>query len=382
MKISGLVVPGFEPVREAFAANFVEHGDIGAACCVYRDAKPVVDLWGGFADRERKREWNERTLQLVFSATKGLTALCVLRLVERGVLDPDAPVARYWPEFAAQGKGEIPLRWVMCHRAGLAAIDGQLTLAEVFAWEPVVAAIAAQKPNWEPGIAHGYHARSFGWILGEVVRRVTGKSLGRFFHDDIAAPLALDFWIGLPESEEGRVAKLYPAPMPTDPNVQGMLAKLMGPDTLMGRVMTGPSQLFHYDERWNRREFHAAEMPSSNGIGTAHALARMYAAIIGEIDGLRLLRPDTVARACEMQSEGTDKVLHLPTRFGLGFMLPPSLARVAAVSAFGHPGAGGSLALADPAAGIGFAYVMNQMRLGVTGDPRPEALLQAVYDCL
>jgi CubicO group peptidase (beta-lactamase class C family) len=167
----------------------------------------------------------------------------------------------------------------------------------VFGWEPVVAAIAAQKPNWEPGTEHGYHARSFGWILGEVVRRVSGKSLGRFFHDEIAAPLGLEFWIGLPQSEETRVAQLYPAPMPTDPNVQGMLAKLMGPDTLMGRVMTGPSQLFQYDERWNRREFHAAEMPSSNGIGTAHALARVYAAIIGEIDGLRLLRPDTVARA-------------------------------------------------------------------------------------
>jgi CubicO group peptidase (beta-lactamase class C family) len=382
MHLSGYVAPGFESVRSAFADNFTAHGDVGAACCVYRRGEVVVDLWGGFADREQQREWKEDTLQLVFSATKGMTALCVLRLVERGVLDLDAPVARYWPEFGAQGKEHIPLRWVLCHRAGLAAVDGQLTLVEVLAWDPVVAAIAAQAPNWEPGTEHGYHARSFGWILGEVVRRVSGRSLGTFFAEEVAAPLGLDFWIGLPEREEARVATLYKAAMPTDPDVLKMLAKLMGPETLLGRVMTGPSALFEYDERWNRRDMHAAEMPSSNGIGTARALARAYAALIGEVDGVRLLRPETVERACEVQAEGTDKVLHLPTRFGLGFMLPPSLSRVASASALGHPGAGGSLALADREAGFSFAYVMNQMRFGVTGDPRSETLLQAVYDSI
>jgi CubicO group peptidase (beta-lactamase class C family) len=381
-QVAGTVAPGFAAVRDAFAANFDQHNDVGAACCVYRAGKVVVDLWGGFADREAGRRWTGDTLQLVFSATKGLTAICVLRLVERGLLDLDAPVAQYWPEFAAAGKANIPLRWVLCHRAGLAAVDATLSLSDVLAWDPVVEAIAAQQPNWTPGTEHGYHARTFGWILGEVVRRVTGKSLGRFFAEELAGPLGLDFWIGLPASEEARVAKLYPAVLPDDPQVQGLLSKLMGPDTLLGRVMTGPSNLFQYDERWNRRELHAAEMPSSNGIGSARALARAYAATIGEIDGTRLLRRETIALACEVHAEGTDKVLHLPTRFGVGFMLPPSLARAAAPSAFGHPGAGGSLAMAEPDAGLSFAYVMNQMRFGVTGDPRAEALLEAVYASL
>jgi CubicO group peptidase (beta-lactamase class C family) len=303
----------------------------------------------------------------------------VLRLVERGLLDLDAPIARYWPEFAAAGKAAIPVRWALCHKAGVAAVDGTLTLEQVLAWDPVVAAIAAQAPNWEPGTQHGYHARSFGWIAGELVRRVTGTSLGRFFADEIAAPLGLDFWIGLPETQESRVATLIPAPAPDDPQVRALLERLMGPDTLLGRVITGPSGLFAYDTRWNRRELHAAEMPSSNGIGTARAIARMYAALTGAIDGVRLLRPETIALARTPQSDGPDAVLGLPTRFGLGFMLPPALSLAAAPTALGHPGAGGSLGFADPEAELGFGYAMNQMQLGTTGDPRSRALVEAAY---
>jgi len=223
--------------------------------------------------------------------------------------------------------------------------------------------------------------RSYGWILGEVVRRITGRSLGRFFAETLATPLGIDFFIGLPETEEPRTARLYPAPEPADADVREMLAQLMGPDTLLGRVASGPSGLFAYDDMWNRRALHAAELPSSNGIGTARGLARFYAALIGEVDGIRLLRPDTVAAACAVQSEGIDRVLHLPTRFGTGFMLPPALSLAAAPTAFGHPGAGGSLGLADPASGLAFAYVMNQMGPTIAPDPRAAALLEAVYDC-
>jgi len=379
--IHGHTAAGFEPLRAAFAANFQQHAEVGAACALYHRGELVVDLWGGLANRDAARPWQRDTRQLVFSSTKGVTAICVHRLAESGAIDLDAPVARYWPEFAAQGKGEIPVRWVMCHRAGVAAVDGQLTLEEVLAWKPVVDAIAAQAPNWTPGEGHGYHARSYGWILGEVVRRVTGRSLGRYFAEEIAAPLGLEFWIGLPQAEEERLATLYEAPPPS-PEIQAMLDQFMAPDTLLGRVMRGPSNLFAYDDMWNRRAIHAAEMPSSNGIGTAPALARLYAAVIGEIDGIRLLRPETLDAACVVQSDGNYRILHLPTRFGSGFMLPPSLSMAAKPSCFGHPGAGGSLALADREAGYAFAYVMNQMSFAVAQDPRAANLLQAVYDSI
>jgi CubicO group peptidase (beta-lactamase class C family) len=380
--VHGRVERRFAPVAEAFADNFVRHGDVGAACCVYHRGRLVVDIWGGMADREAQRSWAEDTLQLVFSTTKGVTALCAHLLVERGELDLDVPVAEYWPEFGVNGKASIPVRWVLSHRAGLAVVEGDLTLEQVLAWHPVATALAVQAPNWEPGTAHGYHVRSYGWLIGEVVRRITGRSLGRFFADEVATPLGLDFWIGLPEAEEGRVATLYPPEAPSDPRAQDLMAVLMGPGTLLGRAMTGPSGLFRYDGMWNTRAIHAAEMPSSNGIGTARALATMYASLVGEVGRLRLLRPETVEAACVVQSEGTDKVLGFPMRFGLGFLLPPILSPGAGPQSFGHPGAGGSLAFADPEQEIAVAYVMNQMQLGLTGDRRAAGLVEAVYRSL
>ncbi len=382
MQINGVCDARFTPVRDAFAENFTRCGEIGAACCVYYRSRPVVDLWAGVADLATGRAWTEDTAVIVFSATKGATAICANLLVERGALDLDTPIDHYWPEFAARGKGHIPVRWALCHKAGLAAVDGDLTLEQVLAWNPVAAAIAAQAPNWEPGSAHGYHARSYGWILGELVRRITGRTLGRFFADEIAAPLSLDFWIGLPAAEEPRVATIVPPVPPADPAVRELLDKFMGPDTLLGRVLSGPSNLFHYDDMWNRRALRAAEMPSSNGIATARAIARMYAALLGEVDGVQLLRPETVQRARQIESSGPEKVLMLPTAFGLGFMLPPTLSPPASAACFGHPGAGGSLGLADPEAGFALGYVMNRMDLGLTGDPRAHGLVAAVYASL
>lgn len=375
--IHGFVEPGFSAVSEAFAANFHEHGEIGAAVCVYHRGLPVVDLWGGVADRSAGRPWERDTIQLVFSTTKGMTATCVHLLVERGELDLDSPVARYWPEFAACGKATIPLRWVLSHQAGLAAVTGDVTLDDVLGWDGVVRAIAAQAPVWEPGTLHGYHARSFGWILGEVVRRVTGRSLGRFFAEEVAAPLDLDFFIGLPADELPRVANTYPPVV--EPEVRDVMDAFLGPDTLLGQVLSGPSNLFGYDDMWNRPELLAAEMPSSNGVGSARAVARMYAALLGEVDGLRLLQPGTVARATAVQVDGTDHVIGLPMPFGLGFMTPPPSGPP---RSFGHAGAGGSLGIADPDREWAMGYVMNQMNLGITGDARSSGLVEAVLTSL
>lgn len=377
VNLQGSVARGFERVGDAFEKNFKKHAEVGAACCVYHDGCAVVDIWGGNADQSGERPWQRDTLQLVFSATKGVTAICALYLIESGRLDLDTPVAHYWPEFGANGKAGITLRQVLSHRAGLAMIEGDLSLEQVLAFDPVVEAIAAQPANWEPGSAHGYHVRSYGWIIGELVRRVTGSSIGDFLAEEIAAPLGLDFFIGLPESEYARCAETIPPEGGLD-----VLAEVLGGDSISARALRGPSNLFAYDDMWNRRELLAACMPSSNGVGTAHALARLYAATIGEVDGRRILAPETVEAARVVHSEGPDKVILVPSRFGLGFSLPPMLARGCGKGAFGHPGAGGSLGFADPEARLGFGYVMNRMHLGAEPDPRAHALVKATVRCL
>ena len=382
--INGDVAPGFEPVREAFAANFAQHGDIGAALCVYRDGRPVVDLWGGQADPDTGRPWTRDTLQLVYSATKGATATAAHLLVQRGALDLDAPVAAYWPEFAANGKADIPVRWLLSHQAGLVALDQPVPLADALAWHPIVAALAAQRPLWTPGTAHGYHGRTFGWLVGEVIRRVSGRTPGRFFADEIAAPLGLDFFIGLPPSERARVSRmtyqqpevdLSTVPLESIPeDLRDLVAAMSDPNSLSNRAfqLTDPA-----DIDFNSPEVQAAEIPASNGIGTAHGLARMYAALIGEVDGIRLLTPDTVAAATKEQSNGPDQVIMLPSRFGSGYMLPTALMPLTGPHSFGHPGRGGSLAFADPEHGIGFGYVMNNIVEGAD-DPRARLLVEAL----
>jgi CubicO group peptidase (beta-lactamase class C family) len=375
--VQGTVDPRFEAVRDAFEQNFKAHGEVGAACCVYHEGRTVVDLWGGSADAHGERPWQRDTLQLAFSASKGVTAICAHMLVETGRLELDAPVARYWPEFAANGKANITVRQVLSHRAGLAMIEGELTLEQVLAWDPVVEAIAAQSTNWEPDSAHGYHVRSYGWIVGELVRRITGVDISRFLRKEIADPLDLDFFIGLPETELHRCAETIPPESGLD-----ALAEALGADSLTARALRGPSNLFSYDQMWNRRELLTACMPSSNGVGTAHSLARLYAATGGAVDGVRILAPATVEAARAVHSDGPDKVILVPSRYGLGFMLPPTLARACSEGAFGHPGAGGSLGFADPEARLGFGYVMNRMHLGAEPDPRAHTLVKATRRCL
>ncbi|WND36069.1 serine hydrolase domain-containing protein [Streptomyces sp. BB1-1-1] len=382
--INGEVALGFEPVREAFAANFTQHGDIGAAVCVYWHGRPVVDLWGGVAAPETGRPWARDTLQLVYSATKGATATAAHMLVERGMLDLDVPVAKYWPEFAANGKADIPVRWLLSHQAGLVALDQSLPLAEALAWDPMAAALAAQRPQWVPGTAHGYHGRTWGWLVGEVIRRVSGRSPGTFFADEIAGPLGLDFFIGLPASERDRVSHMvYRRPavdLTTVPaeavpeELREQVAAWRDPNSFSNRAfaVTDPAAI-----DFDSPEVQAAELPSSNGIGTARALARMYAALIGEVDGVRLLAPETLASATEEQANGRDEVMVLPSRFSTGYMLPTAGNLMSGPNAFGHTGRGGSLAFADPEQGIAFGYVMNHIISG-SDDVRAAALADAV----
>ena len=386
--IEGTVAAGFEPVREAFAANFAEHGDIGAAVCVYRDGVPVVDLWGGVADAETGRPWTADTLQLVYSATKGVTATAAHLLAQRGELDLDAPVVRYWPEFAAHGKAEIPVRWLLSHRAGLVTLDHPVPLADALAWQPMADALAGQSPQWTPGTAHGYHGRTYGWLIGEVIRRVSGRTPGRFVAEEIAGPYGIDFFIGLPASERSRVSRMsYPKPeielsqlslADVPEEFRDIVAAMQDPEALINRAfaITDPAEI-----DFNSPEVQAAEIPASNGIGTAHGLARLYASLIGEVDGQRLLTAETTAAAAKEQSSGPDRTLIIPSRFASGYMLPSEQMPVTGPNAFGHPGRGGSLAFADPDSRIGFGYVMNNI-LEVPVDPRAANLVNAVRDCL
>ncbi|MFI1410904.1 serine hydrolase domain-containing protein [Streptomyces sp. NPDC020707] len=382
--IHGEVAAGFEPVREAFAANFAQHGDIGAAVCVYQHGRPVVDLWGGVADPETDRPWTRDTLQLVYSATKGATATAAHMLAERGALDLDAPVAKYWPEFAANGKADIPVRWLLSHQAGLIALDQPVPLNEALAWHPMAAALAAQRPQWTPGTAHGYHGRTWGWLVGEVLRRVSGQSPGRFFADEIAAPLGLDFFIGLPAEQRDRVSRMvYQRPavdLTTVPaesvpeELREQVAAWRDPKSFSNRAyaVTDPAEI-----DFDSPEVQAAELPASNGIGTARALARMYAALIGEVDGVRLLSSAVLASATEEQAGGKDQIMLIPSRFSAGYMLPTESNPMLGSSSFGHTGRGGSLAFADPEHGVTFGYAMNNVIRG-TDDVRAAYLVDAM----
>jgi CubicO group peptidase (beta-lactamase class C family) len=381
-EIHGEVESGFEGVRDAFAANFDQHGEVGAAFSLYVEGRKVVDIWGGVADAATGRPYAEDTLQLVFSTTKGATAICANRLAERGDLDVDAPVTTYWPEFGQAGKGEIPVAWLLCHKAGLPVIDGEMSFEDALAWEPVIHALEVQRPVWEPGTAHGYHAVTYGYLVGEVVRRISGKSLGTFFADEVAAPLGLDFWIGCPEAQHPRVAPLVPYEAPKDERSQALMRQFLGPDSLLGRALGAPGGAFTDINVYNRPELWAAEVPAANGITDARSLARMYAACVGEIDGVRLLGEEQVKRATIPQTEGNDRILFFETRFGLGFMLSSPFSPYGGPRGFGHAGAGGSVGFADPEHQIGFGYVMNKMQQNLSGDPRTLALINETYKAI
>jgi CubicO group peptidase (beta-lactamase class C family) len=391
MTTHGWTAPGFERVREPFEKNFAKGLDVGAAFTAYHDGEKVVDLWGGVADEATGRAWTEDTIALVFSTTKAATAICANRLADQGRLDMNAPVAEYWPEFAAAGKADIPVDYLLSHRAGLPWVDTPLTLEEALAWDPMIHALEQQAPIWEPGTAHGYHAMTYGYLVGEVVRRITGTSIGTYFRDEIAGPLGADFWIGLPEALESRVAPLiggigfdsnaddHPD---VDPEAMAALMALVGPESVLGRALSAGGA-FNHAEMFNTRAVHAAEVPAAGGIGDARSIARMHAACIGAVDGIRLFGPDQLKDATTQHSAGPDKViLDLDLQFGLGFIVPSSLLRLGGPRSFGHFGMGGSAGWADPDAGFAFGYVMNKMELGMAGDLRSYSLINACYDAV
>lgn len=388
--IDGEVAPGFEGVRDVFAANFERGDEVGAAFSAYHRGRKVVDLWGGVADQESGRAWERDTLVLVFSSTKGATAVCANQLAQEGRLDVDAPVARYWPEFAASGKGDIPVSYLLSHQAGLAWVDEEMGLEDALAWDPVIEALERQAPHWEPGSQHGYHAVTFGWLVGEVIRRVSGLSVGAYLRQHVADPLGLDMWIGLPEAQEPRVATLifFVPPNvtietlrnPGEDPVALMMAQFLGPETMLGKALFSPGFALADSAVWGSRAMRAAEVPAANGVTDARSLARMYAACIGEVDGIRLLTPDQLAQATTRRTTGPNKVLlDFDIQFGLGFMLHSSLLALGGPRSFGHFGAGGSVGWADPEAELSFGYVMNRMDVGLAGDLRSFNLINACY---
>jgi CubicO group peptidase (beta-lactamase class C family) len=382
--VGGVCDARFRRVREAFAENFARQGEVGAAVAVTIDGKPVVDLWAGHADSARTRPWTRDTIVNIASATKGPTAICAHHLADRGLLDLDAPVATYWPEFAQAGKAAIPAHLLLSHRAGLPAIETPLPTEALYDWGTMTRALAAQSPWWEPGTRHGYHAFTFGWLVGEVVRRITGKSLGRYWRDEVAQPLGIDCHIGLPAEHDARVAEFIPIPPPppgeTDPEEE--LLKNAGP--MVQKALNNPPKTV---ADMNTPSWRQAEIPAGNAHTNARALARVYGALAcgGEVDGVQVLSPDSIERARAEQASGPDAVLFgLPTRFGLGFSLPPEGAGFGSSSgsAFGCPGAGGSIGFADPGAHIGFGYTMNQMQPGMPVDPRALRIIDALYASL
>ena len=387
VNVDGLVEPGFEAVRDAFVRNFEEHDEVGAGFCLHVEGRKVVDIWGGRAEEASDRPYDENTLQLVFSTTKGATASCVNLLLQRGLIDLDAPVATYWPEFAQGGKESIPVRWLMSHKGGLPTIDKTLSLEEVLAWEPIIEALEVQEPLWEPGSAHGYHAVTFGWVMGELIRKVDGRGLGQFFAEEIAAPLGLEFWIGLPESEEHRVApvigSLVPDGSEIPPELKEMFEQFVGPNSLLTRALTLNGTFGIPD--WNTRAVHAAEIGAANGITNARSLSRMYAGLIGQLPdapAAPLLTVKQIESARQRQTEGADKVLFVETSFGLGYMVSSAFSPFGGTGSFGHPGAGGSVGFADPDNNLAVGYVMNRMMQNLSGDPRTRGLIKASYDAV
>jgi CubicO group peptidase (beta-lactamase class C family) len=322
----------------------------------------------------------------VFSTTKGATAVCANRLAQEGRLDVDAPVVEYWPEFGAAGKESVTVSHLLSHQAGLAWVDGPLTLEQALAWEPMIGALEQQAPSWEPGTKQGYHAVTYGYLVGEVVKRATGKSVGTYFRDEIADPLGLVFWIGLPEEQEARVAPLIGGVGgdggKLDDATRALIDQFIGPDTVLGKALS-PGGAFSGTDIFNSRAAHAAEIPAAGGIGDARSIARMYAACVGEVDGIRLLTPEQMRDASTQRTTGPNTViLDLDLQFGLGFIVPSSLVQLGGPDSFGHFGMGGSAGWADPDAEFGFGYVMNKMEMGMAGDQRSYGLINACYEAI
>jgi CubicO group peptidase (beta-lactamase class C family) len=375
-KTGGFVAPGFEPVAAELARSFSERGELGAAFAAVHDGEPVVDLWGGLADRPAGRPWQEDTLQVIFSGTKGLVAICLLLLIDRGRLELEAPVARYWPEFAAAGKEAVTVRALVSHTARLPGLTTPVEREELTDDVRMAELLAAQPQLEDPRAAHAYHALTYGWLCGELVRRIDGRSVGRFFAEELAGPLDLEIFIGLPEELEPRVSRLEVAenwgatPATRPETIEG--------DALMRAVWGNPPILGAAGFPWNDRSYHAAEIPGAGGIGTARSIAKLY----GSLE--RLISAEVLERGRTVLERRREPLLDEPQAFGIGFECQTeALLLGPPPDAFGHGGAGGSMHGAWPTERVGFSYAMNLMRDDQPeGDERPRALLGALHACV
>jgi CubicO group peptidase (beta-lactamase class C family) len=370
----------FSSVKEAFANNFEQGLEVGASFAATIDGKFVVDIWGGYADEAQTRPWEKDTIVCVWSTTKVMTSICALMLIDRGLLDPDAPVAKYWPEFAQAGKETVLVRHILSHTAGLPALDSMpLPNEELSDWDRVVELLAAQKPWWEPGKDWGYHAITFGHLVGEVVRRITGKTLGTFFREEVAEPLGADFHIGLPEEHEPRVAEIIPPPE-LNPGDLGYIS----PESVIGRAMNFPvTSALIARERFYR----ALEFPASNGHGNACSVARIASVIAcgGECDGdgVRLMEESTIDKALEEQYYNIPDPWPIPIRFGIGFALnSKEIPMSPNPRVLWWGGWGGSIVVMDLDARLSYSYAMNKMSNMPIGDPRVVPLGIALYKSL
>ena len=373
MEIQGTCEPRFAGVKEAFEANFAQRGEVGASVAVTIAGKPVVDLWAGEAV-QGQRPWEADTIVNVYSTTKTMAAISILMLADRGHLDLDAPVAEYWPEFAQNGKEDVLVSHVMSHATGLAGFDPPLAkVEELYDHAAIAAGLASQAPWWKPGDGSGYHAVTQGYLQGELVRRVTGASLGTFFRREVAEPLSADFHIGLDPKHDDRVGELVPPPMAL--GERGLSEDSIAYRTFRSCPVTGAEPR---SAGWRR-----AEIPAAGGIGNARAVARVHSALAcgGEVDGVRLLSESTLSRVFELQTEGTDRVLSVPIRFGMGFgLFGGAFALSSSERACFWGGWGGSLSVIDLDAQMSVAYVMNRMEGDLLGDVRGGSLVMAAYE--
>ena len=370
----GFTQDRFAAAKAAFEANFENGSDIGASFCATVNGETVVDLWGGYADPEKTRPWEKDTIVNVYSTTKTITALTALLIADRGELDFDAPVAKYWPEFAANGKSGVKVSHLMSHAAGLSGWKEPITTKDLYDWEKMTSLLAAQAPLWEPGTKSGYHAITQGYLVGEVVRRITGKSLGTVFREEIAGPLGADFWIGLPASEDARVAELIPPP-------PGGAIGDMELDEIGKITFNNPG----VDVSETRtRAWRGAEIPAAGGTGNARSIAEIHAILAngGVAKGKRFMSEAGCRKALELQIEGDDLIFKAPARFGMGFGLPGAMIQLPNPNTIFWGGYGGSLIVIDMDAHTTFAYAMNKMGAGTVGDARAFTIIMAMWQGL
>jgi len=375
MEIHGECDPQFSKVKETFEKLYQEDREIGSCFAVYKNGNPLVELWGGFQDKDKTKPWQKDNLVTVYSTTKGVAAFCIALAMEKGLLKYEEKVSTYWPEFASNGKEDITVGMLMSHQAGICSPETR-NVDDYYNQNLMAEKLAGMTPIWEPGTASGYHSMTFGWLTSELILRVTGKSLGTFFREEVGDQHEIDFFIGLPESEDHRVAELVPFEIVRNENSEQQKIELTEAQKSQ-RNSAGTLDI------QNTKAWRQAEIPSANGQGNARGLAKFYSLIVPEDNSIKLLKDDTVNQMTTMQIEGRDLVLAVQVRWGVGFILNKHKVIYGPIEgAFGHSGYGGSCAFGDPENKIGVSYVMNRMLDNFNADGRSIELINATYECL